>query len=152
MHHNLAQITQSVVLVDDDELIRKCLAELLEDAGWRVTAAASAEQALQTTDVGRGPDILVTDMLLGCGMNGLALIGAARNRWPLIRAVLISGADIPDPALAVGDRYLRKPFTSAAMIRLVTDLAGPGHLDRGDAAILCQCLGDTRRFRQGPLR
>jgi CheY-like chemotaxis protein len=126
MQPNLAQSRLSVLLVDDDALIRDCLADLLGDVGCRVTATASAEQALQVADESKAPDVLITDVLLGRGMNGLALVTAARRRWPLVRAVLISGADIPDPVLAPSDRYLRKPFSGNALIRLVGDVAGLG--------------------------
>ncbi len=123
---DLAQSRLSVLLVDDDAPIRDCLADLLADVGWRVTATASAEQALQVADASGVPDVLITDVLLGRGMNGLALITATRRRWPLVRAVLISGADSPDPVLAPSDRYLRKPFSGNALIRLVMDAAGLG--------------------------
>ena len=115
----------SVLLVEDDELIRECLAELLGDAGWRVTAAAGAEQALQWGEARTAPDVLVTDLCLGRPMNGLALIGAARRRWPLVPAVLMSGADLGEPVLAGGGRYLRKPFTGAALIQLIAELVRP---------------------------
>ena len=90
------------------------------------TATASAEQALLVADASGAPDVLITDVLLGRGMNGLALINAARRRWPLIPAVLISGADIPDPVLASSDRMLRKPFSGNVLIELVMEVAGPG--------------------------
>lgn len=125
MHPDLLPSRPWVLLVDDDDLIRACLSELLSDAGWRVTPAASAAQALQIADATGAPDIIVTDLRLGCGMNGLALITAVRQRWPLVRAVLISGSDGADPVLAPCDGYLRKPFSSDALIHLVTELAGP---------------------------
>lgn len=124
MQADLMPSTLRILLVDDDEPIRECLTELLADAGWRVTPAASATQALQIAEVIGVPDIIVTDLLLGRGMNGVALVAAARQRWPLVRAVLISGAGGSDPVLAPCDRYLRKPFSSKALIQLVTTLAG----------------------------
>ncbi len=126
MQPDLAGLLLSVLLVDDDPLIRDCLVELLTDIGWLVTGAANAEQALVVADASGAPDVLITDALLGRGMNGSALITAARHRWPLVRAVLISGADIRDPVLAPSDRYLRKPFSGNALIQLVMEVAEPG--------------------------
>lgn len=126
MQPDLAQGKLNVLLVDDDAFIRDSLADLLADVGWCVTGAASAEEALLVAGASGAPDVLITDVLLGRGMNGLALITAARHRWPLVRAVLISGADIPDPVLAPSDRYLRKPFSGNLLIRLVMEVAGPG--------------------------
>ncbi len=125
MQSDLLRAGVRVLLVDDDELIRECLAELLTDAGWRVSAAASAEEALRIADADGPQDILVADLLLGRGMNGVALVAAARHRWPHVRAVLISGADVADPMLDPGDRYLRKPFSSKTLIQLVAELAWP---------------------------
>ncbi len=125
MQSDLLRAGMRVLLVDDDELIRECLAELLMDAGWRVAAFASAEDALRIADAMGPQDILIADLLLGRGMNGLALVAAARRRWPLMRAVLISGADVADPMLDPGNRYLRKPFSSKTLIQLLATLARP---------------------------
>lgn len=125
MQGDLLRAGVRLLLVDDDELIRECLAELLTDAGWRVTAAASAEDALRIADAGGPQHVLIADLLLGRGMNGLALVADARRRWPHVRAVLISGADVADPMLDPGDRYLRKPFSSKTLIQIVAELARP---------------------------
>ncbi len=127
MQADLARSRLNVLLVEDDALIRDCLVDLMVDVGWRVTGTASAEQALQVADASGAPDVLITDVLLGRGMNGLDLITAARHRWPLIRVVLISGSDSPDPVLAPSDRYLRKPFSGNALIRLIMEVAEPRH-------------------------
>ena len=126
MRRELLRIKVSVLLVEDDETVRECLTELLIDAGWRIVAAASAEQALTLAEARGAPDVLITDHLLGSGMSGRALISAARHRWPMVGAVLISGADLAEPMLAARDRYLRKPFSGAELNQIVAELAGPG--------------------------
>lgn len=123
MQSDRSQTEMDVLLVEDDDLIRDCLAELLAHNGWRVTAVADAAQALQMADAGMVPDVLVTDLRLGHGMNGTALISAARRRWPLVCAVLMSGADGAEPVLARGDQYLRKPFSGGSLIQLIAEMA-----------------------------
>jgi len=59
MQSLLLQPDASVLLVEDDDMIRDCLAELLADIGWRVTAAADADQALRIADTHMIPDVLV---------------------------------------------------------------------------------------------
>ena len=66
--------------------------------------------------------MLLTDLQLGPGLNGLALIATARQRWPGVRAVLISGTDMEELALDPGDRFLRKPFDVDALARAVSEL------------------------------
>ena len=86
----------SVLLVDDDDLVRECRGFLLPDEGFRVTEAARAEQALAAVGAGgaarggvgarafrggRG-GVLVTDLHFRSGMSGLDLIAAVRRRRP----------------------------------------------------------------------
>jgi CheY-like chemotaxis protein len=113
-----------VLLVEDDDLVRLYLAEGLGEAGLRVAAAADAERALALLDADRAlPVVLVTDLALGRGMTGIELIAAARRRWPRIRAVLISGADVAELRLGPDDRFLPKPFRLDALVRVVEELA-----------------------------
>lgn len=112
-----------VLLVEDDELVRMCLAEGLGDAGWRVAEASSGGQALALAELDGGSAVLVTDLYLGCGMDGTELVALARRRWPRLRAVLISGADVAGTSLGPGDRFLRKPFRLDALVGVIQELA-----------------------------
>lgn len=112
----------TVLLVEDDAMVRECLRELLGDIGSRVSDAASAAEALERISAEGVPDVLVTDLQLGPGPDGLALIAAARQRWPGMRAVLISGTNVEEPALGPGDRFLRKPFKVEILVRAVSEL------------------------------
>ncbi len=121
-----------VLLVEDDVLVRECLGEALSDAGWRVSEAAGATEALDRMATNGMPGVLVADMALGRGMSGLALIVAVHLRWPEAGAVLISGTDMAEPTLDPGDRFLRKPFDVDTLTRAVLELAGrqgTGNLD-----------------------
>lgn len=111
-----------VLLVEDDAGVRECLREALADAGWRVGEAADAEAALDRMAADGMPGVLVTDLVLGPGMSGMALIGAVRLRWPEVHAVLISGADAAGPALDPGDRFLCKPFELDDLVQTVSEL------------------------------
>ena len=111
-----------VLLVEDDALLRECLAEVLDDDGWQVIAVASAAAALDYMELGGMPNVLMTDLWLGAGMNGLTLIAEARQRWPMLHAVLASGADVGRLDMHPGDRFLGKPFSMDALIQVVTEL------------------------------
>ena len=109
-------------MVEDDALLCECLAEVLGDAGWQVVTATCAAAALDRMEAGGVPDVLVTDLLLGPGLTGLALIAEARHRWPGLRAVLTSGADVGRLDMHPEDRFLDKPFSLDTLVQAVTEL------------------------------
>jgi CheY-like chemotaxis protein len=68
----------SVLLVDDEELVRLSTADMLTDPGYAVIEAASAEEALKLVNQGEHFDLLVTDHLMP-GMNGKDLARTVRR-------------------------------------------------------------------------
>jgi len=68
-----------VLLVEDDELIRDILGEALNEAGLDTVRSSNAEQALELMG-GDAPRVMVTDINLGAGMDGLELGRTARAR------------------------------------------------------------------------
>jgi len=111
-----------VLLVKDDAAMRAYLRQALADAGWRVGEAADAEAALDRMAADGMPGVLVTDLVLGPGMSGAALIAAVRLRWPGVHAVLVSGADVAEPALDPRDQFLCKPFHLDDLVQAVSEL------------------------------
>ena len=101
---------KSVLLVEDNELLRECLCEMLGEmlgeAGWQVAGAAGAAEALDRMD--RDPK--------------LWLITSARRRWPHLRTVLMSGADVSKLTVSPGDLFLSKPFLMDALVQAVTEV------------------------------
>ena len=107
-----------VAIVDDDAAMRASLVRLLRASGYTTTAFASAEEFLQSADVGSAVG-LVLDIHLG-GMSGIELrryLLAARSTIPV---VFITGRDDEATrveAFAVGCvDYLQKPFESSRLI------------------------------------
>lgn len=118
-----------VLLVEDDELVRLCLGEMLADAGMSVTEAPSAERALGLVGTAAAvPDVLLTDVNLGLGMDGIALAAEAHRRWPAVRVVLISGvaSNLLGRRLHPSDRFLPKPFSDDALLRAIGQAADGG--------------------------
>ena len=122
-----------VLLVEDEALIREMLAEDLADAGLDVAEASSAEAALGAAtaagEAGRRPSVLVTDVNLGGGMDGLALAAEARRRWPEMGVVVMTGQPAnlngrrPDPR----EVCLLKPFGPPRLAAAVHHLMGRSH-------------------------
>ena len=99
-----------ILAVDDEPSARLLIARVPQRAGYEVTPAASAEEALQMLDEGKRFDLLITDKNLP-RINGLELIRKARQIIADIPVVLITAA--PDAAAVSGERleaYLAKPF------------------------------------------
>jgi DNA-binding response OmpR family regulator len=120
-----------VLLVDDETLVRETLAEDLAEAGLDVTDAPDAEAALGAASAAAGeaggpPRVLVTDVNLGHGMDGLALAAEVRRRWPEVGVVVMTGKSAnlngrrPDPR----EVCLLKPFGPPRLAAAVRDLMG----------------------------
>ncbi len=96
------------LVVDDEEMVRMCTADVLVDMGYHVVEAASGADALREMDAGLQPDVLVTDQLMP-GMTGAELAQAVQTRCPSVAIVVVSGytaLDGLDPGLVL----LSKPF------------------------------------------
>jgi CheY-like chemotaxis protein len=110
----------TVLLVDDETLVRASTAEMLKDFGYSVVEAASAEEALSLHASGFKPKLLVTDHLMP-GMNGTDLIARMRQAQPSLIALLISGyaeVDGIDPNVP----RLTKPFRHADLGTILATL------------------------------
>ena len=111
-----------VLLVEDDPLIREMLCEDLADAGINVVQARNGEEGLEVAErSGPPPSVLVTDVDLGPGMDGIELAREACGRWPLLHVVVITGdpANLAtmSPALRAG--CLLKPFNPRRLLASV---------------------------------
>lgn len=115
-----------VLLVEDDHLLRICLAELMAEAGFEVVGAPDAESALELAGAARPPRMVVSDVNLGPGMDGFALAAAARRRWPAVSVLLISGVEANFTGRYCGatECFLSKPFSSDAFLQSIADLTG----------------------------
>lgn len=122
-----------VLLVEDDPGVRDALARTLEQAGYGVVAAGTAERGLELLEGGDpAVDLLVSDVMLP-GASGLELVRRARARRPELPALLLSGysevALAPDGDLPPGVRFLAKPFAPSELLERLAacrSLGAPG--------------------------
>ncbi|WP_176556338.1 hybrid sensor histidine kinase/response regulator [Rubellimicrobium rubrum] len=111
----------TVLLVDDEDLVRATVADMLADLGYSVTEAGSAEAALRLLDQGLAPDLLVTDHLMP-GLTGTELAHTVRQQRPSLPVLIISGyAEVE--GVALGLPRLTKPFRPADLSASLTSLA-----------------------------
>jgi PAS domain S-box-containing protein len=114
----------SLLLVDDDPAVRVLLAAMLTEQGHAVTAADGSAAGLAHALANERIDVLVTDLSMPGDMDGLALIGAVRERRPRLPVILITGhlGEAPPAVLArasAGGPFaiLRKPVSAEALRR-----------------------------------
>ncbi len=114
-----------VLVIDDDPAARDLLRLYLEDGGFAVTSAASAEDALAKLGDLR-PDLMILDLAMP-GMDGLAFL-TSHGQTEALRGVpvlVISGAENPQKALAVGAQaVLAKPIRRHEFLEIVRRLLG----------------------------
>ena len=116
-----------VLLVEDEPLIRETLVEDLSGAGLDVLEAPDAETALGAAgQAPRPPCVLVTDVNLGGGMDGLALVAEVRRRWPEVGVVVITGrsSNLGGRCHDPREICLLKPFGTPRLAAAVHELMG----------------------------
>lgn len=116
---------ETVLLVEDQESVRKFARLVLEGRGYIVLVAADGTEALQTTTAYLRLDALVTDMVMP-GISGRELADELRNRFPGLRVLFVSG--YTDQVVGThggsgaNEAFLQKPFTPIALAQKVRDL------------------------------
>ena len=117
----------TVLLVEDDAMVRLTLADFLEAAGFDFLEADNAEDALAIIVEGRRHiDVLCTDLDLGPGDDGLALAKKARLWLPELLVVYETGSPelFRDHAFADWEKVFYKPFDPMALAQTLLALEG----------------------------
>jgi signal transduction histidine kinase/ActR/RegA family two-component response regulator len=113
--------SETVLLVEDDPVIRSLLADVLVRDGYDVIAAGNGSEALALVESGDlSPELLITDMAMP-GMGGLELAGLLQPRYPSLRVICMSGYNHDTALSEAADSgqivFLQKPFTPAEILR-----------------------------------
>jgi PAS domain S-box-containing protein len=128
--------TETVLLVEDDRMLRRLGERLLRESGYTVLAAADGVDALQALErYGQPVDLLITDVVMP-GMNGRELALEAARRGLAARTLYMSGytdeAIAKHGVLEPGLAFIYKPFTAEGLaLKLREVLEGPA--DRAKA-------------------
>ncbi len=115
--------SKTILIVEDDALIRMVAADELTKAGYDVIEAEDAADALQALQRQR-VFLLFTDVNMPGEMDGLGLARLVRERWPDVRVIATSGGDpaVTDDWAGV-ELFLRKPYQVAGMLAAVERMA-----------------------------
>jgi two-component system cell cycle sensor histidine kinase/response regulator CckA len=119
----------TVLLVEDQESVRRLLRDYLVNIGCNILEATNGEEAIRIADEHDGPiDLLITDVMMPRA-NGFAVARALAERRAGMKIMFISGyAEELHKGLEnlpAGARFLPKPFARTDLLKNVSDLLGP---------------------------
>lgn len=113
--------TLTILVVDDEEMLRSLLQTLLERDGYRTLSAASVAEARELLRE-QSVDVIVSDIKMP-GESGYDLLRYVRENHPDIGVVMMTGYgdlySVKDAMLHGADEYVTKPFKGAEMSLLV---------------------------------
>jgi two-component system, response regulator PdtaR len=113
-------VRTSVLVVDDEPLLRLALVDLFEDAHYTVLEAGSAAEALDVLRVSPDVRVVVTDIQMPGSMDGLRLAQYIHDAYPPIALIVASGAVTPgEHELPVTAIFMPKPVNFAALLAQV---------------------------------
>jgi PAS domain S-box-containing protein len=130
--------SEAVAIVEDEPSLRSLMTRVLGDMGYKVTAYASADEAVAFLEQDLSFDLLITDVVLPGTLQGNDLANRLQSSRPTLPVLYISGytrnAIVHAGRLDKGVNFLEKPFTPEALLRTVRQLLdqkrGAGHSKR----------------------
>jgi CheY-like chemotaxis protein len=114
-----------VLVVEDEPIIRLGIVSSIEDAGYAVVEAASADEAISLLARDSEVAVIVTDVDMPGSMDGIRLAHYVRRRWPPIQMLVISGKIGVIPGeLPSGVRFMSKPYQEPQLLSTIATLSG----------------------------
>ena len=112
----------TVLVVEDDSLVRAAAIDMIADLGFAVVGVEDAPSALAHLDSGARVDVLFTDVGLP-GMRGPALAAAARDLRPDLKVVFASGyGETEETSAVAGAQHLGKPYQRQSLAKVLKGL------------------------------
>jgi PAS domain S-box-containing protein len=117
---------ETILVVEDDEAVRRSLVRILDSAGYRVIEASSGEEAIERCEAaGDAVNLLLTDVVMP-GMGGVSLASIVRERCPVVKVLFCSG--YTDEMLSLDfmaverPDLIQKPVDRAELLRKLRDM------------------------------
>ena len=123
--------SETILLVEDEEAVRKLVCRTLERQGYRLLVASGGADAVRLAEEHHGPiHLLISDMVMPV-MNGRETAEQIKGLRPDLQVLYVSGYTetgiTRSGGLSANERFLQKPFTPMTLLRRVREL-----LDRAD--------------------
>ncbi|CCE06221.1 PAS sensor protein (modular protein) [Bradyrhizobium sp. STM 3843] len=124
--HEAQRGSETILVVEDDPLVRNNVVLQLKSLGYRTMTAANGPEALALLAEGESFDVLFTDMVMPGGMNGRELAAAVRRQRPEVAVLYMSGypqaAMTDDGRLEPGITLISKPYRPLELARLIREV------------------------------
>jgi DNA-binding NtrC family response regulator len=121
----MADRKASILVVEDEPIIRMSLADHIESVGFDVIETGSGDLAKEILQEGKPIDVLVTDVLMPGWLDGVGLALWTREHHPGIKIIVVSGATSHAPDLAAlgsEGKIISKPYSVEAIARQIRRL------------------------------
>ncbi|HXB60461.1 MAG TPA: response regulator [Candidatus Acidoferrales bacterium] len=121
---------ETILVVEDEVLLREIECSILESCGYRVLEADSSSKAMDVwNQQGEKIDLLLTDVVLPPGISGMELAKRLRDRQPRLKVIFTTGKvdlQLDDATLErMNARFLQKPYQHTDLVQLVDDALTP---------------------------
>ena len=121
-----ARGTETILVVEDEQALRKAIKRILESAGYTVLAAANGGEALLLLEHHEGPVYLMLTDLVMPGLSGRELAQRLARMRPDVKVLYMSGYSddtvVPHGVLDEGTHFVGKPFTIEELTRKVREV------------------------------
>ena len=116
----------TILVVENEAIIRMGTVQLLQDAGYSVVEAPDADAAIRILESRNDIRAVFTDIKMPGSLCGLRLAKAVRDRWPPIHLIVASGLNAPaEKEFPKMGRFIRKPYAAEHLLEALDELFGP---------------------------
>ena len=113
--HSCEAQVRTVLLIEDESLVRIDVAEVLREAGVCVIEASNADEAMEHLEAGKTVDFVFSDIEMPGTMSGLAFCTAVERRFPRLKFLVTSGRAPADEAASIRS-FIPKPYDPADVV------------------------------------
>jgi len=132
-----------ILVVDDEDGIRRSLAGILSDEGFDTTAARDGEEALASIASAGLPDLVLLDIAMP-GRDGVEILVELRERWPVLPVVMMSGHGTVETAVRTTKHgaydFIEKPLSIDKVLLTIQHALDQSRLTRENRALRAQAL------------
>jgi CheY-like chemotaxis protein len=117
---------QVILVVENNELLKVFMANLVGTAGFVALQASNADEALTILELRPDIALLVTNVVMHGSMDGAELAHAVCNRWPAVKIMVVSGkAGLSEQDLPAKSVFFSKPYHDEELVFEIRSLIGP---------------------------
>jgi two-component system, response regulator PdtaR len=118
----------TVLVIEDDPIIRMGALQFVVDAGFEAVEANSADEAIRILEARSDIHLVFTDVEMPGTMDGIKLAHYIRERWPPVKLIVASGKMLLDESgLPAGARFFPKPYSDRSIVAAIAEMLESGH-------------------------